>query len=227
MEKRGKNSVKEENKQSTTAAVESKQMTENLEFKSSEFGTCENCHTNIKGQAVHALGKTWHPEHFICAACKKPISGQVFNVHDGKPFCEQDYSNKFLNKCRSCGLPIKDVTIQALGANWHKEHFVCKSCSTPLAGQGFYERENNPFCQKCFESQFSPKCAACNQAIIDTAMMALGKNYHPGCFKCSKCNKPFANEVAAFQLIDNEPTCPTCAGKLAPACPKSPDKPAP
>uniref|UniRef100_A0A0K8SAF7 LIM zinc-binding domain-containing protein n=1 Tax=Lygus hesperus TaxID=30085 RepID=A0A0K8SAF7_LYGHE len=212
MEKRVKGNVKEDAKQSSAAAgataMETKPMTEGLECKNAEFGICENCHTNIRGQAIHALGKIWHPEHFICAACKKPIAEKKFFVHDDKPYCEQDYSNKFMSKCRACGLPIKEVTIQALGATWHKEHFLCKSCSTPLAGIGFYERENSPFCSKCFENQFSKKCAACNQPIVEMEMMALGKNYHPGCFKCTRCKMPFGKTT--FTTINNEAYCTKC-----------------
>lgn len=56
------------------------------------------------------MDQTWHPEHFCCSHCKKPISGQRFNIEDDKPYCVDDYSQLFLKRCNGCNLPIRDVT---------------------------------------------------------------------------------------------------------------------
>ncbi|BES97753.1 LIM domain [Nesidiocoris tenuis] len=193
----------------TAHSAESRMPCPTVDPKAGETRDCESCRDHIKGQVVHALGKTWHPEHFVCTACKKPISQQFFNIHDGHPYCEQDYTNKFLNKCRSCGLPIKDVTIRALGGTWHKEHFVCQSCSAQLAGQGFFERDNSPFCQKCFEGQFAPKCSSCEKPITETAVLALGKHFHSGCLKCKRCQMDFSDNP--FETINGDPYCIKCS----------------
>lgn len=52
---------------------------------SSDVITCFLCNKMVEGKFVHALGRTWHPEHFHCAQCKNPILG-VFSVwFENKP----------------------------------------------------------------------------------------------------------------------------------------------
>ena len=43
-------------------------------------------HTNFK-ECVHALEKTWHPQCFLCTACKKSIGSGSFHVEEGQPYC--------------------------------------------------------------------------------------------------------------------------------------------
>ncbi|KAL1140287.1 hypothetical protein AAG570_000219 [Ranatra chinensis] len=139
-------------------------------------------------QIVQALNKTWHQDHFNCCHCKKPISGQKFNVHDGRPYCENDYAQLFLKRCHGCNLPIRDVVVVALDKNWHRDHFVCIICDTKLANKGFFERENSPFCQHCYEQKFCPRCKECGLPVTDTTIMALGEKWHQNCFKCKVCS---------------------------------------
>lgn len=76
---------------------------------------CCFCMNPIKGTIVEALGKTWHPDHFRCEECKRPIEQSRFHVKDGLPYCEQDYTRLFLSVCSLCNLPIRDVVIVGLG----------------------------------------------------------------------------------------------------------------
>src|SRR5690349_20612777 len=41
------------------------------------------CSQPIVGQMLEALGKKWHPDHFICNTCKKILSGQFSATEDG------------------------------------------------------------------------------------------------------------------------------------------------
>ena len=52
---------------------------------------CAGCGQPITSACTTALGKTWHPEHFVCAHCKRPFSGKSFFEHDGKVYCEEHY----------------------------------------------------------------------------------------------------------------------------------------
>ena len=56
---------------------------------------CGGCNEAIKtGPAINALGKKWHPEHFVCSFCMTPLSSG-YQESDGKPFCQTCYGNMF------------------------------------------------------------------------------------------------------------------------------------
>ncbi|XP_069704768.1 paxillin-like [Periplaneta americana] len=170
---------------------------------------CYGCQQPIKGRIISALEKTWHPDHFVCAGCNKPITSGRFYQKDGKPYCEEDYSNLYLKKCVSCNQPIKDTVIVALNRNWHAEHFVCIVCGMKLGGTTFFERDEQPYCQNDYYNMFAPKCADCNKPITETAVMALCGKWHQTCFKCQKCNRPIVETT--FEVIDNKPVCASCS----------------
>jgi hypothetical protein len=37
-------------------------------------------------------------------------------------------------------------------------------------------------------------CSGCNKLIAEESVTALGKPYHPGCFKCHACHSPFSGK---------------------------------
>ena len=57
--------------------------------------------------------------------------------------------------------------IMALGGLWHPEHFMCIHCKDPLGTQNFFERDNQPYCERDYYLLFSPRCASCNGPILD------------------------------------------------------------
>lgn len=48
---------------------------------------------------------------------------------------------------------------------WHRECLVCTGCQTPLAGQQFTSRDDDPYCVACFGELFAPKCSSCKRPI--------------------------------------------------------------
>lgn len=62
-------------------------------------------------QVVTAMGKTWHPEHFVCTHCQEEIGSRNFFERDGQPYCEKDYHNLFSPRCYYCNGPILDVSL--------------------------------------------------------------------------------------------------------------------
>jgi len=48
---------------------------------------CAQCGQKISGKSVSALEKKWHPEHFLCHNCHKPLANISFAVIDGMPHC--------------------------------------------------------------------------------------------------------------------------------------------
>ena len=66
-------------------------------------------------QVVTAMGKTWHPEHFVCTHCQEEIGSRNFFERDGQPYCEKDYHNLFSPRCYYCNGPILDVSARGPG----------------------------------------------------------------------------------------------------------------
>lgn len=154
---------------------------------------CAGCAEPIKDskKVLHAQGKTWHPEHFCCTKCKKPLDPNRFFEMNGLPYCEEDYHKLFSSKCAGCAEPIKDSkkTLHAQGKTWHPEHFCCGHCRKVLDGNKFYERDQIAYCEDCYHNLFSPRCAGCGQPIKDKYIFAMGKHWHPEHFKCDVCTK--------------------------------------
>lgn len=74
-------------------------------------GCCSACDKPIVGQVITALGKTWHPEHFVCNHCQQELGTRNFFERDGFPYCETDYHNLFSPRCAYCNGPILDVSL--------------------------------------------------------------------------------------------------------------------
>ena len=69
--------------------------------------------------------------------------------------------------CAACKKPILAKVLDALGRQWHPEHFTCASCDTELAHVTYYESNGRPYCEKDFHELFAPRCAYCNGAILE------------------------------------------------------------
>ncbi|KAL6069755.1 LIM domain-binding protein 3 [Balamuthia mandrillaris] len=59
-----------------------------LHYHTQQGTTCGcGCGRPVMGRVVHALGKQWLPEHFVCAFCMNGIAGQNYSEKEGKPYC--------------------------------------------------------------------------------------------------------------------------------------------
>ncbi|CAN9504267.1 unnamed protein product [Ophioblennius macclurei] len=112
--------------------------------------TCARCNQKILGEVMNALKQTWHVSCFVCVACQRPITGNMFHMEDGQPYCEMDYYNLFGTNCHGCDFPIEagDKYLDALGYKWHDTCFVCTVCSTNLEGQAYFSKKDKPLCKK-------------------------------------------------------------------------------
>uniref|UniRef100_A0AAQ4PSU5 Paxillin n=1 Tax=Gasterosteus aculeatus aculeatus TaxID=481459 RepID=A0AAQ4PSU5_GASAC len=168
-------------------------------------GVCGACCKPIVGQVVTAMGRTWHPEHFVCTHCQEEIGSRNFFEREGQPYCETDYHHLFSPRCYYCNGPILDKVVTALDRTWHPEHFFCAQCGSFFGPEGFHEKDGKAFCRKDYFDMFAPKCGGCARAILENYISALNSLWHPECFVCRECFTPFVN--GSFFEHDGQPYC--------------------
>ncbi|KAJ8286517.1 hypothetical protein GJAV_G00040070 [Gymnothorax javanicus] len=168
-------------------------------------GVCGACHKPIVGQVVTAMGKTWHPEHFVCTHCQEEIGSRNFFEREGQPYCETDYHNLYSPRCHYCNGPILDKVVTALDKTWHPDHFFCAQCGSFFGPEGFHEKDGKAYCRKDYFDMFAPKCGGCARAILENYISALNSLWHPECFVCRECFTPFIN--GSFFDHENQPYC--------------------
>uniref|UniRef100_A0AC34FL83 LIM zinc-binding domain-containing protein n=1 Tax=Panagrolaimus sp. ES5 TaxID=591445 RepID=A0AC34FL83_9BILA len=168
-------------------------------------GDCAACEKQIIGQVVIALGKMWHPEHYVCCHCGDQIGHKNFFERGGKAYCENDYHDLYSPRCAYCNGPIKDRCITAIGKTFHPEHFTCADCGKQFGEEGFHEKDGVAYCRDDFFRMFAPKCHGCDKPIKNKFITALGTHWHPDCFICQECHRSFAG--GAFFEHDGAPFC--------------------
>eukprot|EP00727_Mastigamoeba_balamuthi_P002439 m51a1_g12192 putative transforming growth factor beta-1-induced transcript 1 protein (283) ;mRNA; r:23521-25012 len=114
------------------------------------FGrTCAACGEQIAGQALQAMGRTWHVEHFVCSSCAAPLAGAQCFEYQGKPYCREHYVGSAVRGvCASCGQAITGQCLEADGKKYHPDHFVCSACKHPISGS-YAERDGRVVCLGC------------------------------------------------------------------------------
>uniref|UniRef100_A0AAR2IVS3 Transforming growth factor beta-1-induced transcript 1 protein n=1 Tax=Pygocentrus nattereri TaxID=42514 RepID=A0AAR2IVS3_PYGNA len=171
----------------------------------SSKGNCSACQKPVVGQVVTALGRVWHPEHFVCSECECELGNRNFFEKDGRPYCEPDYFSLYSPHCAQCNKPILNKMVTALDKNWHPECFCCVKCNRTFGDEGFHDREGQQYCQQCFLALFASRCQGCSQPIMENYISALNALWHPQCFVCRECFSPFVN--GSFFEHEGQPLC--------------------
>jgi hypothetical protein len=90
--------------------------------------------------------------------------------------------------CAHCNKPVVGQVVEALGQKWHPEHFVCTVCGSGFPDGKYFDKDNQPYCEKDFRAKFMT-CKSCNQPITGKAVTALNSVWHPEHFACQVCRK--------------------------------------
>lgn len=149
-------------------------------------GICASCEKPIHDKVCHALGKSFHPDHFVCSVCQVELYNKTFYEREGRAYCEKDYQNQYAPKCFACGEPVISLCVTSDSRTWHPEHFVCVECGKQLNEEsGFHEIGEQFYCEEDYKNLFAPKCSGCNDYVMG---MVANSCWHPECFNCSECS---------------------------------------
>ncbi|XP_062298695.1 actin-binding LIM protein 1-like [Scomber scombrus] len=172
-----------------------------VDFQRLHGTLCNNCGEFVEGEVVTVLGKTYHPACFVCTICKQPFPAGDCVTFSGKdclcqrcirplsPTPTNDISCS--NCCNGCGREIKNgQALLALGSQWHLGCFKCKACRRMLSGE-YISKDGVPYCERDYQIHFGVQCEACQKFITGKVLEAGEKHYHPGCARCSRCEKIF------------------------------------
>ncbi|XP_050389046.1 LIM and senescent cell antigen-like-containing domain protein 1 isoform X2 [Patella vulgata] len=113
---------------------------------------CGACRRPIEERVVHALGKAWHVEHFVCAKCEKPFLGTRHYEKKGLAYCELHYHQLFGNICFVCNNIINGDVFSAFNKAWCVNHFACSICDRKMSQKTkFFEFDLKPVCKLCYD----------------------------------------------------------------------------
>ncbi|KAJ3282407.1 hypothetical protein HK104_010906, partial [Borealophlyctis nickersoniae] len=90
----------------------------------------------------------------------------------------------------------------------------CQKCYKPVLGLGReYVNQDGKFWHKeCFDQGKS--CHECSQIVFGQGLEALGKIYHPDCFKVGQCFNCHSPITGSFVDFNTEPCCKPCHDKI-------------
>lgn len=150
---------------------------------------CKYCGQAVLGEYVTALGETWHPEHFLCAACGKPLRGGKFQVVQGKPYHPECYLTYQAPRCSYCGAAIAESYIEYEGKYYHS---------------------------RCYYDHVVPRCVYCHKSLLGRYLVdAWGNKFHtqhqqeyPSCSFCGRLIPP-QQQMPGWQFNENQ-RCPVC-----------------
>ncbi|XP_061229710.1 LIM domain-binding protein 3 isoform X7 [Neopsephotus bourkii] len=174
---------------------------------SSRTPLCGHCNSIIRGPFLVAMGRSWHPEEFNCAYCKKSLADMCFVEEQNSVYCERCYEQFFAPTCARCHTKIMGEVMHALRQTWHTSCFVCAACKMPFGNSLFHMEDGEPYCEKDYIALFSTKCHGCDFPVEagDKFIEALGHTWHDTCFICAVCHVNL--EGQPFYSKKDKPLC--------------------
>ncbi|CAJ1067851.1 actin-binding LIM protein 1-like isoform X2 [Xyrichtys novacula] len=124
-------------------------------------------------------------------------------------------AEKPLIQCYKCGQPCKGEVLRVQNKHFHLKCFTCKVCGCDLAQGGFFMKNGEYLCTLDYQRMHGTRCNGCGDFVEGEVVTALGKTYHPACFVCTICKRPFpAGDRVTFNGKDC--LCQYCVEPMSP-----------
>uniref|UniRef100_A0A3Q1B663 Actin binding LIM protein 1a n=1 Tax=Amphiprion ocellaris TaxID=80972 RepID=A0A3Q1B663_AMPOC len=124
-------------------------------------------------------------------------------------------TEKPLIQCYKCGEPCKGEVLRVQSKHFHLKCFTCKVCGCDLAQGGFFMKNGEYLCTLDYQRMHGTRCNGCGDFVEGEVVTALGKTYHPACFVCTICKRPFpAGDRVTFNGKDC--LCQYCVEPMSP-----------
>lgn len=127
------------------------------------------------------------------------------------PYSPRGSSNVI--QCYRCGDTCKGEVVRVHNNHFHIRCFTCQVCGCGLAQSGFFFKNQEYICTQDYQQLYGTRCDSCRDFITGEVISALGRTYHPKCFVCSLCKKPFPiGDKVTFS--GKECLCQTCSQSM-------------
>ncbi len=164
---------------------------------------CAGCGQPITGAHTTALDRAWHPEHFVCAHCRRPFAGSSFYERDGRPYCERDFQELFGRRCAAGKELIgqrrhfeKDGKVYCEEHYWERFGERCAIGGEILKGEYRVSGWGETYCNA--HARGLPECYSCHRLICDR-LTGGGSRYGDGRTLCSRCRRTAIDTAAQGQ----------------------------
>uniref|UniRef100_A0A1A8MXK4 Actin binding LIM protein 1a n=1 Tax=Nothobranchius pienaari TaxID=704102 RepID=A0A1A8MXK4_9TELE len=139
------------------------------------------------------------------------MSARVAHTQD----THQHSTEKPLIQCYKCKEPCKGEVLRVQNKHFHLKCFTCKVCGCDLAQGGFFMKNGEYLCMLDYQRMHGTRCNGCGDFVEGEVVTALGKTYHPACFVCTVCKRPFpAGDRVTFNGKDC--LCQYCVEPMSP-----------
>ncbi|XP_037611946.1 actin-binding LIM protein 1-like isoform X1 [Sebastes umbrosus] len=175
---------------------------------------CFRCGGPCKGEVLRVQASHFHIKCFTCKVCGCDLAQSGFFMKNGDYLCPLDFQRLHGTVCNNCGEFVEGEVVTVLGKTYHPACFVCAVCKQPFpAGDRVTFSGKNCLCQRCIrpvsptpkDIRRSSNCSGCGRDIKNgQALVALGGQWHLGCFKCKACRKVLSGEYISK---DGVPYC--------------------
>ncbi|XP_070847077.1 actin-binding LIM protein 1-like isoform X2 [Chaetodon trifascialis] len=175
---------------------------------------CFRCKEPCKGEVLRVQANHFHIKCFICKVCGCDLAQSGFFMKNGDFLCPLDFQRLHGTLCSSCGDFVEGEVVTVLGKTYHPACFVCTICKQAFpTGECVTFSGKDCLCQHCARPvspapnnvSYPSSCSGCGRDIKNgQALLALGAQWHLGCFKCKSCRKVLSGEYISK---DGVPYC--------------------
>ncbi|XP_069754920.1 actin-binding LIM protein 3 isoform X1 [Narcine bancroftii] len=94
-------------------------------------------------------------------------------------------------RCYRCGGACQGEVVRVHNNHFHVKCFTCQFCGSDLTQANFFYKNGEYICTLDYQRLYGTRCDSCKEFIGGEVISALGRTFHPKCFVCTVCRKPF------------------------------------